>query len=117
MRVASIDRFATAAHFEAARIDATWQPHVSFVSSPIPRFKMPVMAIARRVMEEFYPHITMGHILGPHRSAALAKARWHIWATVHEERPDLSMSTLGRLFKKDRTTLIHGIERYRSEKG
>lgn len=113
--VMSIEHFSLHKFFEAVPGGDKWQPHISFVKAPTPITPPPepVMSIARRILDQHYPGISMGEIKGPSRAGRLVLARWHIYSVIHEERPDVSVAAIGRIFNRDHSTVLHGIRKFR----
>lgn len=113
----SIREFSTTAHFDGvankARMQRAQAKTASFVHGvPGDPPRELVTDIAKRILDEFHAGTTIAMVKGPSRLPHLVRARRHVWAVVHAERPDLSVSTIARLFKRDHTTVLHGIRRY-----
>jgi hypothetical protein len=51
--------------------------------------------------------VTVGEILGPARPIKITKARWEAIILVYAAHPLWSLPKIGRLFKKDHTTILH----------
>lgn len=115
----NIASFSTHAFFEGVenrvRLQRAQVKTASFVHGIKPKYEQPepVMDIAARILAAHYPDYTIPMIKGPSRLPALVFARRHVWAVVHEERKDLSVATIARLFNRDHATVIVGIRRYR----
>ena len=50
-------------------------------------------------------------LIGPRRSAKVARPRHLAYHLVKITRPDLSLPAIGRAFKRDHTTIIHGLKK------
>lgn len=113
----NISEFSTYAYFEGVdnkiRLQRAEAKTASFVHG-IPGEPPPpsVADITKALLAQNYPGITMASIKGPSRVHSLVQARRHLWATVHEQRPDLSIATLARLFNRDHSTILTGIRRH-----
>lgn len=112
----NISDFSTSATFEGvenrARLQRAEVKTASFVHGIKPKFSdlEPVMSIAARVLAEHHPTVTIPMIKGPSRVPHLLHARRHVWTVVHEERPDLSVSTIARMFNRDHSTVFYGLK-------
>lgn len=56
-------------------------------------------------------------ILSPRRDTKLVFARQDAMLALQEARPLLSLPTLGRLFHRDHSTVLHGLRRARKRRG
>lgn len=87
---------------EAKRINALAAP----VEAVPPPKKLPVSVIIAEVGREH--NIRPADIIGQSRAHRVVAARQAAMARVHVERPDLSSTTVGRLFgDRDHTTVLH----------
>lgn len=59
---------------------------------------------------------TLRAMLGRGQSRALAAARREAIALAHAARPDLNPSHLGRIFRRDRSTILHALAVARGDK-
>lgn len=116
----NISDFSTHAVFEGvenkARMQRATAKTASFVHA-IPGTEQPpaVMDIAARILREHYSEISLAAVKGPSRLSDLVAARRHVWTAVHEERPDLSIATIARMFKRDHSTVLTGIRRFKAQ--
>lgn len=53
-------------------------------------------------------------VLGKSRPSGLIRARFHIYTVLRDELK-MSYSQIGRVMKRDHSTVMHGIERYRND--
>jgi chromosomal replication initiation ATPase DnaA len=67
--------------------------------------------IIEALLERNYPHVSFYDVISPRRSAALIEPRHKCMAAVYVERKDMSFSEIGRVFDRDRTTIIHAVEK------
>ncbi|KSV89728.1 hypothetical protein N184_26920 [Sinorhizobium sp. GL28] len=58
-----------------------------------------------------YPGITWEEIIGVGRERRLVEPRHRCMAAVYEERKDLSLPALGRIFHRDHTSVLHAVNR------
>ncbi|RWC25888.1 MAG: hypothetical protein EOS27_26925 [Mesorhizobium sp.] len=71
-----------------------------------PAKKLPVSVIIAEVAREH--NVRPADIIGPSRAERMVTARRAAMARVHVERPDLSSTTVGRLFgNRDHSTVLH----------
>lgn len=66
--------------------------------------RMPVIDIIRQTSAS--TGISIGEILGNRRSRPIVAARHMAMARAYVERPDLSLPELGRLFKREHTSIL-----------
>lgn len=69
-------------------------------------FRKPVKQIILDVLSQ-YPGITYDDIIGPRRHKVITEPRQKCMAAVYEQRPDLSMPVIAKMFRRDHTTLLH----------
>lgn len=93
--------------FQARQKEAL-DARVFTVLDPDKLAREPKRIIARVAAEHGF---TIGDILGPRRSKPLIRARHLAMAEVSERRRDLSLLTLGRIFNRDHTTILHALRR------
>jgi len=67
--------------------------------------KIPVEKIIRAVCDAY--KVTKEDLLSPRRQGHIMVPRYHAIALTVDLRPDLSLSTIGRLFDRDHSTIIH----------
>ncbi len=72
--------------------------------------RRPVRDIVKEVLL-FYPGITWEDVVSVRREKRLIEPRHRCMVAVYEERKDLSMPALGRIFKRDHTTIIHAVQK------
>lgn len=53
---------------------------------------------------------TLGEVLGPGRQAPLAHLRFKIWRVLSRNY-DMSSPQIGRVFKRDHTSILYGLKR------
>ncbi len=58
-----------------------------------------------------YPGISWEEIIGVGRERRLVEPRHRCMAAVYEERKDLSLPALGRIFHRDHTSVLHAVNR------
>ena len=76
------------------------------VNNVVPILVMPrhiLGAISRR------SRITIDSLLGPRKDAKAAHARQLAMLIMRETQPNMSLTDIGRYFRRDHTTIIHGI--------
>lgn len=73
------------------------------------------LAIAVDILKRKYPEISLEEIRGSSRVPHLIKPRHEIWAAVHRERPDISISKIGRLFNRDHSTILFSFKKAKEE--
>lgn len=67
--------------------------------------KIPVERIVSVICEVY--KVFKDDIIGPRRSLYLMYPRYHAIALTIDLRPDLSLTTIARLFNRDHSTIIH----------
>ncbi|WVT75271.1 helix-turn-helix domain-containing protein [Sinorhizobium chiapasense] len=72
--------------------------------------RRPVREIIEDVLSA-YPGITWEEIIGVGRERRLVEPRHRCMAAVYEERKDLSLPALGRIFRRDHTSVLHAVNR------
>ncbi|MGF6253803.1 helix-turn-helix domain-containing protein [Ensifer sp. LBL] len=72
--------------------------------------RRPVRDIVKDVLL-FYPGITWEDVVSVRREKRLIEPRHRCMVAVYEERKDLSMPALGRIFRRDHTTIIHAVQK------
>lgn len=60
-----------------------------------------------------YPGVTMAQIVSVRRTRDLITPRHRCYYEVFRQRPDLSFPAIGRHFKRDHTSIISGVKKYR----
>lgn len=89
---------------EMARIEQ----EITVIASPEPRErKMPVQEIIAGVAAVH--RIPVDAIMSPRRDKQAVAARFEAIVAVRNEHPHLSLTQLGRIFKRDHTSLIHAL--------
>jgi chromosomal replication initiation ATPase DnaA len=53
--------------------------------------------------------LTVGDLIGPCKRKEYVAARWQAMKAIKTEFPNDSLTTIGRLFKRDHTTVIHAL--------
>jgi len=110
----NVEQFRVSANFTGvanfARLQDEPADMVSFVyGTPAPPR---MMDVAKAFLEENYPEYTMAAILGDSRMRPLVQARHHVWWEVRRQRPDASWMAMGRRFKRDHTSILHGVRKH-----
>lgn len=72
--------------------------------------RRPVREIIEDVLGA-YPGISWEEIIGVGRERRLVEPRHRCMAAVYEERKDLSLPALGRIFRRDHTSVLHAVNR------
>lgn len=72
--------------------------------------RRPVRDIIKEVLH-FFPGITWEDVISVRRERRLIEPRHKCMVAVYEERKDLSLPMLGRIFKRDHTTIIHAVQK------
>jgi len=80
-------------------------PHEGFC---MPERKIPVMEIIAGVAATH--HMPVAAILSPRRDRQAVSARFDAIVAVRNEHPGLSLSQLGRIFKRDHTSILHCLQ-------
>lgn len=78
----------------------------------------PKLKLASDILKEVSDRvgIPVKTLLGASRNRNIVFARhFAIWV-VHNERPDLSLPTLGRIFNRDHTTILHALRKMEAQK-
>lgn len=78
--------------------------------SPQQKDKRSVQDIVLEVLQDF-PGITWDDIIGVRRKKYLIKPRHLCMAAVYMERKDLSFPQMGRIFRRDHSTVLHAINK------
>lgn len=78
--------------------------------------KRPIRMIIKEVLED-YPGVSVDDILGVRRSRYLIEPRHKAMVAVYTERQDLSPTAIGNAFKRDRTTILHAVEKVHGNAG
>ena len=74
----------------------------------------PVVEIVQEVLKDF-PGTTVDDIISLRRSRWLIEPRHKAFYEVYRQRPDLSFPQIGKFFRRDHTTILHGVDKYRSK--
>lgn len=72
--------------------------------------RRPVREIIEDVLGD-YPGIGWEEIVGVGRERRLVEPRHRCMAAVYEERKDLSLPALGRIFHRDHTSVLHAVSK------
>ncbi|MCY1744083.1 helix-turn-helix domain-containing protein [Ensifer sp. SL37] len=72
--------------------------------------RRPVRAIIEEVLGA-YPGISFEDIIGVGRERRLVEPRHRCMTAVYDERPDLSLPALGRIFRRDHTSVLHAVNK------
>ncbi|WP_179119546.1 helix-turn-helix domain-containing protein [Ensifer adhaerens] len=72
--------------------------------------RRPVRAIIEEVLGA-YPGVRFEEIIGVGRERRLVEPRHRCMTAVYDERPDLSLPALGRIFRRDHTSVLHAVNK------
>lgn len=78
--------------------------------SPAKKDDRTVQEIVEEVLKDF-PGITWNDIIGVRRTRQLVKPRQLCMAAVYIERKDLSFPQMGRIFRRDHSTVVHAVNK------
>ncbi len=84
----------------------TYRPSTLF---PEPLPPAPSRELAARVAA--WHHLTAKEIFGPSRRPGIVAARHDAMAAVRMANPALSLPMIGRVFKRDHTTVMHALQK------
>ncbi|WP_457583580.1 helix-turn-helix domain-containing protein [Ensifer canadensis] len=73
----------------------------------------------REIVEEVllaYPGIGWGDVIGVRRERRLVEPRHRCMTAVYDEREDLSLPALGRIFRRDHTSVLHAVSKGRAKR-
>lgn len=73
----------------------------------------------REIVEEVllaYPGIAWADVIGVRRERRLVEPRHRCMAAVYDEREDLSLPALGRIFRRDHTSVLHAVNKGRAKR-
>lgn len=73
----------------------------------------PVKDIVDEVLSD-YPGVTWAQIISVRRTRELITPRHRCYYEVYRQRPDLSFPAIGRHFKRDHTSIISGVKKFRT---
>lgn len=76
-----------------------------------PSLLRPVPQIVAEVLKD-YPGVTWKDIIGVRRSKHLIEPRYKCMNAVYQERSDLSLPVIGRIFKRDHSLILIAVGRY-----
>lgn len=93
-----------ACNFHNERVAASIA-HWIKAESPDALIRIPVRRIMEAVCEVY--KISVHEMVGPVRHRYLVAPRFHAIALAVDLRPDLSLTTIGRLFNRDHSTIIN----------
>jgi chromosomal replication initiation ATPase DnaA len=72
-----------------------------------------VKEIVDEVLQD-YPGITMAQIISVRRTRELITPRHRCYYEVYRQRPDLSFPAMARFFKRDHSSLIHAVDKFKT---
>jgi hypothetical protein len=72
--------------------------------------KKPVAAIVAEVLKDF-PDVTWDDIVGVRRMKCLVKPRHLCVVAVYEQRTDLSLPAIGKIFRRDHTSILASVRK------
>jgi chromosomal replication initiator protein len=78
--------------------------------------KRPVSVIVAEVLQDF-PDITWADIISVRRTLNLIKPRHLCMAAVYNERKDLSLPQLGKVFHRDHTVILYAVKKAETAAG
>ena len=76
--------------------------------------RKPVREIVEEVLKD-YPDTTIEDVIGLRRSRYLIEPRHKCYYEVWRQRPDLSFPQMAKFFRRDHSSLCHGVDKYRSK--
>ncbi|WP_312362562.1 helix-turn-helix domain-containing protein [Ensifer sp.] len=77
--------------------------------------RRPVREIVEEVLAA-YPGVGWADIIGVRRERRLVEPRHACMAAVYEEREDLSLPALGRIFQRDHSSVLHAVNKGRAKR-
>ncbi|NVD38973.1 chromosomal replication initiator DnaA [Ensifer sp. HO-A22] len=77
--------------------------------------RRPVREIVDEVLLA-YPGIGWADVIGVRRERRLVEPRHRCMAAVYDEREDLSLPALGRIFRRDHTSVLHAVNKGRAKR-
>lgn len=77
--------------------------------------RRPVRVIVEEVLLA-YPGIAWADVIGVRRERRLVEPRHRCMAAVYDEREDLSLPALGRIFRRDHTSVLHAVSKGRAKR-
>lgn len=72
--------------------------------------RLSVKQIIIEVLKD-YPGVTYDDIVGKRRAFCFSVPRQKCMAEVYQQRPDLSLLTIGKMMKRDHTTILHAVKK------
>lgn len=72
--------------------------------------RLSVKQIIVEVLKD-YPGVTYDDIVGKRRSRFFMIPRQKCMAEVYQQRPDLSLPVIGKMMKRDHTTILHAVRK------
>lgn len=72
--------------------------------------KRPVKRIVEMVLRDF-PDVDWEDVTGRRRSKMIVEARHACFVAVFKERPDLSYPSIGKIFDRDHTSVMHAVHK------
>jgi chromosomal replication initiator protein len=73
--------------------------------------RLSVRDIILEVLKD-YPGITYDDIIGKRRTRQFMAPRHKCMVEVYQQRPDLSLPMIGKMMKRDHTTIIHAVQKH-----
>lgn len=77
--------------------------------------RRPVREIVDEVLLA-YPGIGWADVIGVRRERRLVEPRHRCMAAVYDEREDLSLPALGRIFRRDHSSVLHAVNKGRAKR-
>lgn len=77
--------------------------------------RRPVREIVDEVLLA-YPGIGWADVIGVRRERRLVEPRHRCMAAVYDEREDLSLPALGRIFRRDHSSVLHAVNKSRARR-
>lgn len=79
-----------------------------------PSFRKAAAVIIHEILQDF-PGVTWEDLKSVRRERRLIAPRQICMAALYEQRKDLSLPQIGRMFHRDHTTVLHAVQKIRAE--
>ena len=95
-------------------VDRLVRNRVAEVMESLPASELPKVTL-KQILEAVSAAsgYTIDELTGPRRDSPLTKARFMAMGLIRQLRTDLGLTAIGRAFKRDHTTVMHGLSRYK----
>lgn len=80
-----------------------------------PSYRKAAAIVIHEVLQHF-PDVTWEDVKGVRREKRLIEPRQLCMVALYEQRKDLSLSTIGRIFHRDHTTVLHAVKKLKGER-